>query len=164
MPAFGFMNKNIDPENLFQRAKELLEKRGFKITSEEAQDSHWDLHAKKSGLSNIISGNARDVDLIVGGDRKTLSVQLHAGIWGRDFSIPGKHVFDPASSGRPTSAFEEGLWEEIVHMIDPALVVCRRCGRVFSSEQDLEQHGNAHRKSENDQVNQFEMAQNWGWI
>ena len=164
MPAFGFMNKNVDPETLYNRVKDLLEKQGFKITSEEAQDAHWDLHAKKSGLANIISGNARDVDLIVGGDSKTLSVQLHAGIWGSDFSIPGKHMFDPASAGHPSSSFEEGLWEEIVHMIDAALVVCRRCGRVFSSELQLEQHEDAHRKRVNDQINQFEMAQNWGWV
>lgn len=164
MPAFGFMNKNVDPETLYNRAKELLEKQGFKITSEEAHDSYWDLHAKKSGLANIISGNARDVDLIVGGDRKTLSVQLHAGIWGRDFSIPGKHVFDPTSADAPSSSFEEGLWEEIVHMIDPSLVVCRRCGRVFSSGLELEQHEDGHRKRVNDQINRFEMGQNWGWI
>jgi hypothetical protein len=161
MRAFGFMDRNVDPASVYSQIREALEKQGFVVTSEEVQVGHWDLHAKKSGLANIIHGNPRDVDLIMSGDKDKLAVQLHAGIWGRDFRIPGERVL---GSGAASSTFEGGLWEEIVAMIDPTLRVCTEDGQVFSSEKELEDHQREHARIKNELLNQYMMSQNLGWI
>jgi hypothetical protein len=164
MRAYGFIDRNLEPSKLYSNIKETLENQGFKIASEDIQDGHWDLHARKTGFAKIIMGSARDVDILLSGDRNKFGVQLRTSIWGRDFAIPGEHMLNPSNNSRLISEFEEGLWEEIVHMIDPSLCVCSADGRVFSSEQELEDHQAEHEKNLQTQINYIAMSQNWGWI
>jgi hypothetical protein len=164
MRAFGFIDRNLEPSGLYSSIKETLQNQGFKVTSEEIQDGHWDLHARKTGLARIILGSARDVDILLSGDRNKFGVQLRTSIWGRDFAIPGEHMFSSGDGSRSVSGFEEGLWEEIVHMVDPSLRVCPVDGQVFSSEKELDDHVGEHEKNQQAQMNYFAMSQNWGWI
>ena len=40
--------------------------------------------------------------------------------------------------------FEENMWEQIVHKIDPSLKVCQLDGLLFKSDQDLQNHVRMH--------------------
>lgn len=80
------------------------------------------MKAKKTGLTKIVSGTIRDVDLIVAGDKGKFEVQLKTGAWGRDVLIPtieGLAVFGIMGlAAAPAEAFfahkfEEDLWKRI---------------------------------------------------
>ncbi|MDG6995796.1 MAG: hypothetical protein JRN52_07730 [Nitrososphaerota archaeon] len=126
---------------------------------------------KKSSIGRIATGSVRDIDLILAGESKKLSIQLHAGIWGRDFLIPaieGGVTLSLAAAAEMHYAgkFEEDLWEEIVHMIDPALIVCRRDGRIFESQREFEEHEREHERNKQQEMEQKALAQTFviGWI
>lgn len=171
MRRYGFMDRNIEPEALYSRIKAAIEKRGFVVTSEEIQDGYWDLHAKKSGLARIASGSVRDVDLILAGNKTKLSIQLHAGIWGRDFVIPaieGGVTLGLAAAAEMHYAgkFEEDLWEEIVRMIDPSFIICRKDGRVFESQGQFDEHEREHERNKQQEMEQMTLSRTFtiGWI
>jgi hypothetical protein len=81
MRRHGFVEKDIDPADVYSHIKELLQSQEFKITSDEKRDGMWDMHAKKSSTERIIMGRVRDVDVIIAGTKGKFEVQLHAGIW-----------------------------------------------------------------------------------
>lgn len=153
MRKYAFTNVNIDPEQTYSQSKKIIEARGLKITSEEIQDRYWDLHARKSGIDRILTGTVRDVNFILTGDRKNLGVQLHAGIWGRDYIVPaieGVATLGLAAAAEVHAAnkFEESLWEDIVHVIEPDYVVCDKDGMVFETQAAYEEHKKEHTKDE----------------
>ena len=88
MIRHGFVEKDIAPEDVHKKAIELLSAEGFKVTSDDAKDGMWDIHAKKSSTERIVLGRVRDVDILIAGTKGKFEVQLHAGIWGRDLIIP----------------------------------------------------------------------------
>lgn len=145
----GFVEKNVDPAQVYSDIKGKLQSEGFKITSEETKSDYWDLHARKSSAERIILGRVRDLDVLIAGNRGKFEVQLHAGVWGRDLLVPA--VEGVATLGLATAAelhsgheFEERMWEQIVHRIDPSLKICQLDGLLFKSDQELQNHIKAH--------------------
>lgn len=171
MRRFGFMDREVDPAEVYSRTKEIIQKLGFTITSEEVQDGYWDLHARKSGIKRIATGTVRDLNFILSGDRKKFSVELHAGIFGRDYVVPaieGAATLGLAAAAelRAAGKFEENLWEDIVRMIGPSLLVCNRDGRIFETQTEFEEHLEKHRKDdqmENETKSWLQTGQ-MGWI
>lgn len=153
MRQHGFVDRNVDLQGVYSHVKDALSKQGFKITSEEIQDGYWDLQARKAGPIRIATGTVRDVDLIIAGNSNKFSVQLRAGIWGRDFLVPaaeGVATFGVAAAAELQLAkdFEQKFWEEIINFVDPSMVFCDKDGEVFDSEKDLEEHRKSHIKKD----------------
>ena len=149
MRRHGFVERNVDPAQVYSNVKTMLQSEGFKISSDESKDNYWDLHAKKTGIERIALGKVRDVDVIVAGNKGKFEVQLHAGVWGRDLAIPaieGVATLGVASAVELHSAheFEERMWEQIVHKIDPSLKICQLDGLLFNSDQELQNHVKMH--------------------
>lgn len=145
MRRHGFVERDTDPGQVFSNVKTLLQSEGFKITSEETKNNYWDLHAKKSGIERIALGKVRDVDVVIAGSKGKFEVQLHAGVWGRDLVVPaieGVATLGLASAVELHSAheFEEKMWEQVVHKIDPSLKICRMDGLLFKTDQELQNH------------------------
>ncbi len=145
MRRHGFVEKDIDPKDVYSHVKDLLQSQGFKIVVDDSKDGLLDLHARKSNTERIITGRVRDVDVIIAGTKGKFEVQLHAGIWGRDLAIPA--IEGLATLGIATAAdlhsahkFEEKIWEQIVTKIDPSLKICNLDGLLFKSDEDLNQH------------------------
>ncbi|MBX8631471.1 MAG: hypothetical protein KIY12_04590 [Thermoplasmata archaeon] len=153
MIRHGFVEKDISPEDVYSKVKELLIGEGFKITSEDVKEGIWDLHARKSSAERIVLGRIRDVDVVIAGSRGKFEVQLHAGIWGRDVAIPA--IEGIATLGVATAAelhsghdFEKRLWREIVADIDPTLKICDIDGLLFKTQAELDQHMKTHQQQQ----------------
>ncbi|MDE1766300.1 MAG: hypothetical protein KGI27_08535 [Thaumarchaeota archaeon] len=151
MRRHGFVERDIDPKDVYLHVKELLQSQEFKITSEDTKDGFWDIHAKKSNTARIIMGRVRDVDIVIAGTKGKFEVQLHAGIWGRDMAIPaieGLATLGIAAAADVHSAhkFEEKLWEQIVNKIDSSLKICRLDGLLFKSDEELTEHQQVHQQ------------------
>lgn len=151
MIRHGFVEKEISPEDLFAHVKDMLKAEGFVITSDDAKNGMWDLHAKKKDTEKIVLGRVRDVDVLIAGARGKFQVQLHAGIWGRDLIIPA--IEGLASFGVVTAEelhsgheFERRLWKEIVYKIDPTLKICDFDGLLFKTQADLDNHLMTHQR------------------
>ena len=147
----GFIEKDITPEEVHTLVSKLLTDEGFSITSDEANDNLWDIHARKSNRERIVLGKVRDVDVLIAGKQGKFEVQLHAGIWGRDLAIPA--IEGIATAGIATAAelhsgheFEKRLWKEIVNKIDPTLKICDIDGMLFKSQAELDAHVKAHQQ------------------
>ena len=153
MRRHGFLEKDVEPKDVYSHIKELLQSQGFKIVSEDTKDGLFDLHAKKSSMERIVMGKVRDVDAVVAGTRGKFEVQLHAGVWGRDLAVPA--IEGLATLGMATAAdlhsahqFEEGLWQQIVHQIDPSLKICSLDGLLFKSDAEMEEHEKWHQQQQ----------------
>jgi hypothetical protein len=151
----GFAEKDIEPAEVYQHIKQLLQSEAFNIGSEDVRNNYWDLHARKSNIERLVTGRVRDVDALVAGTRGKFEVQLHAGIWGRDLAIPA--VEGVATLGLATAAdlhsgheFEERIWEQIVRRIDPSLKICQLDGTLFKTQDDLNKHVNLHEQQHQD--------------
>ena len=139
----------MEPADVYQHIKQLLQSESFKIGSEDTRNNYWDLHARKSNIERLVTGTVRDVDAVVAGTRGKFEVQLHAGIWGRDLAIPA--IEGVATLGLATAAdlhsgheFEERIWEQIVHRIDASLKICQLDGMLFKTQDELTKHVNLH--------------------
>jgi hypothetical protein len=153
MRRHGFVEKDIDPKDVYSHIKEILQSQGFKIVAEEPRDGLLDMHARKSNIERIVMGRVRDVDVLVSGAKGKFEVQLHAGIWGRDLAIPA--IEGVATLGIATAAdlhsahkFEEKIWEQIVSKIDPSLKICHLDGLLFKSDEELKQHQQVHQSQD----------------
>ena len=150
MRHYGFVEKDADPAQVYSNVKGLLQNEGFKITSEDVRNNnYWDLHAKKSSLEKIVLGKVRDVDVLVAGSKGKFEVQLHAGVWGRDLAVPAIEGIAtlgaaPAIELHSAHEFEEKMWEQIVHNIDPSLKICPLDGLLFKSDQEMQNHEKMH--------------------
>lgn len=149
MRRHGFVEKDIEPKDVYAQLKGLLQSEGFKIESEDTRSNFWDLHARKSSMERIALGKVRDVDVLVAGTKGKFEVQLNAGVWGRDLAIPA--IEGIATLGLATAVdlhsahqFEERMWEGVVHKIDPTLKICQIDGLLFKSDQELESHVKMH--------------------
>ncbi|GEM_PF-1616339 len=151
MRRHGFVERDVDPEDVYSHVKELLQSQQFRIISDEKKDGLWDVHAKKSNIERIVTGRIRDVDVIIAGAKGKFEVQLHAGIWGRDLAIPaieGLATLGLAAAADLHSAhkFEEKMWEQIVQKIDPSLKICSMDGLLFKSDDEFQQHQQLHQQ------------------
>ena len=153
MRRHGFVEKDVGPKDVYAHIKGLLESEGFKVQSEDTRDNFWDLHARKSSMERIVLGKVRDVDVVVAGTNGKFEVQLNTGVWGRDLAIPA--IEGVATLGLATAVdlhsaheFEERMWEQVVHNIDPSLKICRLDGLLFKSDQELQSHVKAHEQQQ----------------
>jgi hypothetical protein len=151
MIKHGFVERDIDPSEVYDLVKELLVKEDFKITSDDQSNSMYEIHAKKSNRERIVLGRVRDVDVVIAGNKGKFEVQLHAGIWGRDMAVPA--IEGIATLGIATATelhsgheFEKRMWEQIVKKIDPTLKICEYDGMLFKTQQELDQHMKAHQQ------------------
>lgn len=145
MRRYGFVEKDVRPDDVYAHIKSLLQGEGFKVASEEKRENYLDLHARKSSAEKIVLGRVRDVDAVVAGTTGKFEVQIHAGVWGRDLMVPAIEGIAtlgvaPAVEMHEAHQLEERLWEQIVNKIDPALKVCRLDGMVFKTQEDLNKH------------------------
>lgn len=153
MRRYGFVEKDIEPADVYNHIKSLLQAENFKITAEDIRANYWDLHAKKSSAERIVLGKVRDVDVIVAGQKGKFEVQLHAGVWGRDLAVPaieGIATLGTATLAELNSAhdFEERMWEQVVHKIDPSLKICPADGLLFKSDEELKKHMEMHQQQQ----------------
>lgn len=155
MRRHGFVEKDVEPAQIYSEIKVLVVSEGFAITSEEVRQDYWYLHAKKSGIMKIVLGQVRDLDVVVAGSKGRFEVQLHAGVWGRDLAVPA--IESVATFGvvgieerRSARDLEERLWEQIVNKIDPSLLVCEYDGLLFKTYEDLQNHLKIHKKADID--------------
>ncbi|MHB8702512.1 MAG: hypothetical protein ACYC7D_16030 [Nitrososphaerales archaeon] len=153
MRRHGFVEKDIEPNQVYEHIKGLLQSEGFKVGSEEKRDNFWDLHARKSSMERIVVGKVRDVDVIVAGTKGKFEVQLNAGVWGRDLAVPA--IEGVATLGLATAVdlhsahqFEERIWEQLVHNIDSSLKICQLDGLLFKSDQELASHIKGHEQQQ----------------
>lgn len=169
MRRHGFVERGTDPAQVYSNVKSLLQTEGFKITSEETKSNYWDLHAKKSGIERIALGKIRDVDVIIAGNVGKFEVQLHAGVWGRDLAVPaieGVATLGLAAAAELHSAheFEERMWEQIVHKIDPTLKICQLDGLLFNTDQELQKHVKEHVQQQYGYQNSMYMMGGMGML
>ena len=153
MKRHGFLGKDIEPKDVYAHIKGLLQSEGFKLESEDTRDNFWDLHARKSSMERIVLGKVRDVDVVVSGTKGKFEVQLSAGVWGRDLAVPaieGVATLGIAAAVDLHSAhqFEERIWEQTVHTIDPTLKICPLDGLLFKSDQELQGHIKTHEQQQ----------------
>lgn len=160
----------MEPQVVYSHIKGILQADGFKVESEDIRDAFLDLHARKSDVERILLGQVRDVDIIIAGKKGKFEVQVRAGIWGRDLAVPvieGVATLGLATAVEIHSAhqFEERMWEQIVHKIDPSLKICQLDGLLFKSDQELNNHIKMHEQQEmqqqatqNSMMNQMLMA------
>lgn len=148
MKRYGFVEKDVEPSDVYAHLKQYLVSNGFQIDTEAAQPNFWDLRASKRGVSRIVLGAVRDADVVVAGTRGKFEVQFKLGVWGRDLAIPV--VEGIATLGLATAVdlheehtLEDKMWQSIVRMIDPSLQICWMCGSIFRSPEELKTHQQA---------------------
>lgn len=81
------LNK-IDAKRLVHDAKSHLQELGLKIIHEDAFEGYHSIKAHKGGKLALVTGNIRDVELIISGTDKDYELTLRTGAWGRDVVIP----------------------------------------------------------------------------
>lgn len=153
MKHYGFAEKDVEPSIVYAHLKQFLSANGFKIDSESSKANFWDLRASKRDPTRIVRGAIRDADVIVAGTRGRFEIQFRLGVWGRDLALPvveGIVTLGAATALdlREEHELESKMWESVVHLVDPSLEVCRQCGSVFGSAEELKTHQEAEaRKS-----------------
>ena len=171
MKRYGFVERDVNPADVYEHIKSLLQGEGFKVTSEEKRENYWDLHARKSSTERIVLGKVRDVDAGVAGTTGKFEVQLHAGVWGRDLAVPAIEGIAtlglaPAAEFHSAHEFEERVWEQIVSKVDPSLKVCKLDGMLFKSQDELDKHVQLEQQQQqqahNSMMNQMMMMSMMG--
>ncbi len=145
MKHYGFVEKDVAPSAVYAHLKQFLVENGFQIDTESARPNLWDLRASKRDAARIALGAVRDADVVVAGTQGKFEVQFKLGVWGKDLAVPA--VEGIATLGIATAldlheehVLEDKMWRDLVHMIDPKLQICRRCGGIFRSPEDLKTH------------------------
>jgi hypothetical protein len=80
---------NIEIERLIKAAKDHLQELGLKIINEDVFEGYQSIKAHKGGKLAIVTGNVRDVELLITGTERNYELRLRTGAWGRDIVIPG---------------------------------------------------------------------------
>jgi hypothetical protein len=93
-----FEGKNVDLMELFHRIKGMLVEENFRITKEESTESAHHLRGIKTGVSRIIIGTTRDIEVIVAGEPNLFAVVLVVGAWGKNLVVPSVTGFVVAST------------------------------------------------------------------
>lgn len=85
--------KNVDLKTLYNRIKKILLKDKFHFTSDVQTDFVYHLRAEKTGVTEIIIGAVKDVELILAGDSDSFAVVLTVGAWGKNIVTSGSTGF-----------------------------------------------------------------------
>ncbi|MGI0151232.1 MAG: hypothetical protein ACREC5_04780 [Thermoplasmata archaeon] len=145
MKHYGFVEKDVEPLDVYAHLKGFLTENGFQIDTESSRPNFWDLRASKRGTARIVFGTVRDADIVVAGARGRFEVQFKLGVWGKDLAVPA--IEGIATLGVATAVdlheehvLENKMWRNLVHMIDSKLQICGACGRILKSPEELEAH------------------------
>lgn len=148
MKHYGFVEKDVEPSDVYAHLKQFLIENGFHIDTESSRPNLWDLRGSKRGTERIVFGTVRDADIVVAGARGKFEVQFKLGVWGKDLAVPV--VEGIATLGVATALdlheehlLEDKMWRDAVHMIDPTLQICGQCGLILKSPEDLKTHQQA---------------------
>ena len=82
-------NKKIEPETLYNRIKGKLLEDNFHFTSDVQTDYVYHLRAEKTGVTEIIIGAVKDIELIIAGDKDSFAIVFTVGSWGKNLVTSG---------------------------------------------------------------------------
>ena len=101
-------DKKINLDTLYNRIKKNLLEDKFHITSDVQTDNVYHLRAEKTGVTEIIIGAVKDIELIIAGDEDAFAVVFTAGAWGKNMLTSGSTGFMVASLLAAPAAFYGG--------------------------------------------------------
>lgn len=84
-----FKGKNTPLETLYRRVRKKLLEDDFRVTSEVQTDHVYHLRAEKTGVTEIIIGAVRDVEIIIAGESNSFAVIFTVGAWGKNIVSSG---------------------------------------------------------------------------
>lgn len=150
MKRCGFIEKEIEPSDVFNKIKSILSSEGFALESQTVKEGFWDIRAGRKDVDRVAIGRVRDADVVISGRKGKFEVTFKLGVWGKDLPVPV--VEGVMTLGIPTvrdlheeHELESRIWEKIVHNVDPSLLICERCGMVLRSEEDMKGHAEFER-------------------
>ena len=103
-----FNNKKIELNKLYNGIKNNLVEDKFHVTSDVQTDNVYHLRAEKTGVTEIIIGAVKDIELIIAGDEESFAVVFTAGAWGKNMITSGSTGFMVASLLAAPAAFYGG--------------------------------------------------------
>lgn len=126
--------KNIELDILYNRIKKIMLEDNFHITSDVQTDYVHHLRAEKTGVTEIIIGSVKDVELIIAGDPRSFAVVFSVGAWGKNIVSSGSTGFlitsllsgpailygGMAATGSYVRAvaYEQDVWQIILNEIE----------------------------------------------
>ncbi len=132
--AETFKGKGVEIPRLYASTKKMLENDRFRVIKDEATESVYHLKAERTGVTQIVIGAARDVELVIAGDPDAFAVVLSVGAWGKNISFSGTAGYVVASvAGGPAMAFgtiaatgsyvraitfENDLWKRLLNEVN----------------------------------------------
>lgn len=82
-------NKKMEPRSLYNKIKNKLVEDNFHITSDVQTDYVYHLRAEKTGVTEIIIGAVKDIELIIAGERESFAIVFTVGAWGKNMVTSG---------------------------------------------------------------------------
>lgn len=129
-----FKGKAVNLETLYRKIKRRLLEDDFRLTSEAQTEHVYHMRAEKTGVTEIIIGAVRDIELIIAGEPDSFAVIFTVGAWGKNIVSSGSTgyivtslIAGPAAVygglAATTSyiravAYEGDFWMEIEKYID----------------------------------------------
>lgn len=101
-------NKKIDLDTLYNGIKKKFVEDKFHITSDVQTDFVYHLRAEKTGVTQIIIGAVKDIELIIAGDEDSFAIVFTAGAWGKNMITSGSAGYMVASLLAAPAAFYGG--------------------------------------------------------
>jgi len=82
-----FEDRNVDLSSLFNRVREMLIQEKFRVTKEDATEYAYHLKGMKTGVTRIIIGATRDIEIVIAGEPDSFAVAVMVGAWGKNIAI-----------------------------------------------------------------------------
>lgn len=102
-------NKKIDLNILYNSIKKNLVEDKFHVTSDVQTDYVYHLRAEKTGVTEIIIGAVKDIELIIAGENDSFAVVFTAGAWGKNMVTSGSTGYVVTSLLAGPAAFYGGM-------------------------------------------------------
>jgi hypothetical protein len=93
-----FKNKVVNLETLYRKIKRRRLEDDFRLTSEAQTEHVYHMRAEKTGVTEIIIGAVRGIELIIARYPDNFAVVLIVGAWGKNLAISGATGFVVAST------------------------------------------------------------------
>jgi len=77
-------NKKIKINTLYNRIKNRLLEDNFHVTSDVQTDYVYHLRAEKTGVTEIIIGAVKEIELIIAGEQDSFAVVFSVAAWGKN--------------------------------------------------------------------------------
>ena len=145
MKRCGFIEKEIEPSDVFNMIKSILSSEGFTLESQTVKEGFWDIRAGRKNVERVVIGRVRNADAVISGRKGKFEVTFKLGVWGKDLPVPAVEGVVTLGVATARDLHEEHelefrMWEKIVHNVDPSLLICERCGMVLRTEEDMKGH------------------------